>query len=632
MSLVDKLFSTGAIRRPDGLLGRVVVGGGVLVAVGVIYANIVAFSATYSLAAVFLSAVFTLLFLVVGGGPSAGRNPSPIDYALSALSLATGAYFLLTANVIVERITLLDPLSPDQWGFGITLLALTLEATRRTTGLGLAMIVLAFMAYNLFGDRLPSPFGHGVISYQHFLDILVFTTDGIFGVPVQVVSTYVFLFVMFGTFLSAVGGATFFYDLAASMTGRQPGGPAKIAVLSSGLYGMMSGSPTSDVATTGSITIPMMKKLGYSRSLAAGVEVAASTGGSLVPPVMGSAVFIMAEFTGIDYRDLVIAAVVPALLYYLGVFAQVHFRSIKLGLTGFDASEIPSFVKTITQGWLYLLPLAAITIALLLGYTPIYVAAVGAASVVVISWLRRETRLGPVRLSRALAETTFRMITVTGACAAAGLVIGGLSMTGLGLKFSNLIFIFAGGNPVVVLIMAAIVTVILGLGMPTPSAYILAAVLVGPSLAELGIGVLEANMFLLFYAVMSALTPPVAVAAYTAAAISEGNPIRIAVTAMKLALVGFLIPFAFVYSDGLLAQGPLWNIATAATAAIVAVALLAAAIEGQTSRKMSVLERLGFTALALAALQPWQPLAIAAGLAGGALIYWHVKPRSIRPT
>jgi TRAP transporter 4TM/12TM fusion protein len=408
---------------------------------------------------------------------------------------------------------------------------------------------------------------------------MVYTTDGIMGLPARVAATYAFMFVMFGVTLYYAKGADFFYDVAAAISGGRPGGPAKVAVISSGLYGMISGSPTADVVTTGSVTIPAMKRVGLRPAVAGAIEAAASTGGSIMPPVMGSAAFLMAEYTGIEYRDIAIAAVLPAILYYLCVYSQVHFRSLRIGLPGLDRSQIPSLWTALRQGSLFFVPLTVLVVALIYGYTATMVAIYGTIAVIVVSWLRRDTRLGPLALWRALAETTFRMVPVAGATAAAGMVIAGITMTGLAAKFAHVIYATTSANMFLTLVVGAALTVVLGCGMPTPSAYILAAVLMGPLMTQLHIGPMEGQMFLLYFAVMSAVTPPVAVAAYAAASIAEDNPITIAAHAVKFCLAAFVVPFVFVFGPELLWQGPLWKTAITFSSAAVSLVFIAAAIE-----------------------------------------------------
>ncbi|APX89457.1 C4-dicarboxylate ABC transporter [Brevirhabdus pacifica] len=593
-----RFLGTGRRRVIGGALGRTLTLFSAAFALWVVYANIFALPDALLVGILFVCGIYALLFLHVGATREAGPRPTVIDWSLAILAVACGVYFYVTREALASHITLLYPLSTAQLFFGAALLALTLEATRRTTGPGLTVVVTVFLAYNLWGHLIPAPLGHGYIDFGSFIDTLIYTTDGVFGVPIQVAASYVFLFVLFGSLLSRAGGAEFMFQLAAALTGRSPGGPAKIAILSSGMYGMISGSPTSDVATTGSVTIPIMKRLGYSARFAGAVEVAASTGGAAMPPVMGSAAFILAEYTGIDYRTVVFAALIPALLYYLGIYIQVHLRARRLGLRGVD--QVDPVLETLKAGWIFVVPLIVITIALLVGYTPTYVAVFGSVSLLATSMMQKRTRMSPRELLEGIGETTMRMLPVAGACAAAGLVIGGLTMTGLSMKASGLVSLVAGSGDIALLLLAALITIILGLGMPTPSAYILAAVLVGPAIASAGLAVLPANMFLLYFALLSALTPPIAVAAFAAAAIADEDAMRIAVTSVKLAATGFALPFVFVWNPALLAMGTWPEIGLAAVGGVVAVSLLANALE----REMSWLRRGLYLVLAAAAVSP----------------------------
>ncbi len=619
-NLARLAISTGARRKPEGALALIIRGYAALVAIWVVYQATLSSIDVLALSIIFVSIMLVLVFLMYGGTEtSVDPNPSWFDWLLVLASTATGTFFIVNIPQIATRISLFDDLSLPQATFSALIILLTLEATRRTVGAGLMMIVILFIFYNLFGDRLSGVLQHGEISLGHFLDINVFTTDGLFGIPVRVAATYAFLFVMFGTFLEKARGGDFFFDLAAIISGRSAGGPAKVAVFSSALFGTVSGSPTSDVVTTGSITIPMMKRLGYPGALAGGVEVAASTGGSLLPPIMGSAAFIMAEYTGIPYSEIIVAALVPALFYYLGIFLQVHLRSVKIGLAPLPSDRVPELGKTLINGWIYIVPIAAIITALVQGYSPTYVAFFGTVAVIVASQFRRDARITFVGLFDGLADTTIRMIGVTGACAAAGLVIGGITMTGLATKFSYLVLVFGSSSVLPALMIGAAVTIILGLGMPTPSAYVLAAVLIGPVLvSELQVPVMAAHMFLLYYAVMSAMTPPVAVAAYAAAAIANDNPLKIAGTAVMFSIVAFLIPFGFVHNSGLLLIGTPLEIIIAILAATLSVILLAVAAEGFLRAQLSTILRLVLTLAALTLLAPigWWT-AIAAVVGGG---------------
>ncbi len=624
----DLFFATGPRRNPDGIIGRLIPPYAFAIACWVLYATVIAYVDLLFLTITFLAMILVLIFLTIGAHGKADPTRIPwFDVIAAAVSVGVGLHFAFNSETIMTRIVGFSELTTWNLVFGSALFVLTLEATRRTVGFGITAIVLIFVAYNLLGHLIPGALGHGYIDYPYFLDTMAFATDGIFGVPVRVTATYAFLFVMFGTFLQRAGGGDFFFNVAAAFSGRSPGGPAKIAVVSSGLYGTISGSPTSDVVTTGSVTIPMMKRLGYSGSLAGAVEVAASTGGSILPPVMGSAAFIMAEFTGIEYRDIAIAAIIPALLYYFCVYTQIHLRSVNLGLLGIDKSQIPKLSATMRQGGIFIVPLAALTGALILGYSPNYVAVYGAIAVLAVAVLKKETRIGLKGIYEAMGETTMRIVPVAGACAAAGLVIGGITMTGLAQKFSALIFLVTNQDLFLSLLVAAALTILLGMGMPTPSAYILAAVLVGPMLQELGVDKLAGHLFLLYFAVLSAMTPPIAVAAYAAAALADANPLSIAAQAVRLSLSAFLVPFAFVYGQELLLVGDLPNIVLAVTTAIIGVWLVSLATEGY-KKLLNRPARLLLAAAGCCFIVPsveavFLGLALAAG--GGALGYVAMK-------
>lgn len=630
-NILSSILETGTKRQLSPKLARILQSIAAIIALGVIYTTTIVYVDLFAMTIVFLSSMLALLFLLYTAGPWGRTNsPSLIDWALSLSSVAAGVYFLVESSRIVERITLLFPLEIPDLIAGSALFFLTIEATRRTVGFGLTSVVTIFVLYNLFGHGLPAGLGFREVGYNHFLDIMMFTSDGLFGVPLRVAATYAFLFVLFGTFLSRAGGADFFFDLASAVAGRRVGGPAKIAVISSGLYGTMSGSPTSDVVTTGSITIPMMQRLGYGKSLSGSVEVAASAGGSLLPPVMGSAAFIMAEYTGIEYRDIAIAGIVPALLYYVCVYTQIHLRSEKMGLKGLEENEVSTVKVAMSNGGLFIIPLLVLSVALVMGYSPTYVAAFASLSVIAVAAIKPSTRMGLKSIWEALGETTLRMVSVTAACAAAGLVIGGISMTGLGGKFADLVFMLAGNSSILVLIISALLAIILGMGMPTPSAFILAAVLVGPTLSSLDFSAMQSNMFILYFAVLSAMTPPVAVAAFAASAIADAKPLGIAVGAVKLAITAFVVPFAFMYGEGLLLEGPITGIILNCLTATLGVIVLSAGIEGYWKAPLSGIAQ---AMLLVAGLMFLAPSIIALGIAialvvAAVLVTPHLRSRA----
>lgn len=616
LSFLSRFLTTGARRDPASWAGHLLKPLAALIALGIVWVTTIQMVPIYSMTIVFLGLMLALVFLTTGATATSSRDRVPAsDLLLAAASLAISAYFWFHNERIVTRITLLDELTPWDVVCGSGLLLVTLEATRRTVGPGLTSIVLAFLAYNLWGHQLQGAFGHGEIDYLHFLDVLAFTTDGIFGAPIRVALTYVFLFGLFGTFLSRTGGGDFFFDAASALSGKSPGGPAKVAVVSSGLYGTISGSPTADVVTTGSITIPMMKRLGYSGAMAGGIEVAASTGGSILPPVMGSAAFIMAEFTGIRYTEIAVAAIVPAFLYYFCVYLQVHLYSLKAGITGLET--VPAFGETMRRGGMFAVPLIALVIALLVGYSPNFVAAFGTLAVIAVAMSRRDTRLGFTAFYEILAESTLRVVPVVAACAAAGLVVGGLSMTGLGAKVADLIFLIAGSNLLLTLAVAAVVTLCLGMGMPTPSVYILAAVLVAPALTKLGVSVLAAHLFLVYYASLSAMTPPIAVAAFAAAPIAHANPLAVGLAAVRMSMTAFVVPFAFVYQTGVLLSGTPLELVLAGAAVTMAVVCLCLAAEGYWKGRLRGTHRLCFFVAGVGLMVPSHQVQLASAVAAG---------------
>ena len=619
-------FSSGFTRQPKGLVGYVLTAYAALFVLWSAYAAVFSRLDALVLVTLFLSFMLVLVFSTIAAVSERPEHDSErvpfYDWAFVLGSICCGVYFALNADAIATRITLLDPLSVTDITFASLLIILCLEVCRRTVGLLLTGIVICFMIYNLYGHVLPAPFGHGYIGFEHFLDIMIFTTDGLFGTPLRVAATYVLLFVLFGTFLANAGGGEFFNNLAASVAGARVGGPAKIAVVSSGLYGTISGSPTSDVVTTGSITIPMMKKIGYPATVAGAVEVAASTGGSILPPVMGSAAFIMAEYTGISYLDIVVASTIPALLYYFSVYSQVHFTSVRMGLKGLDKSAVPPLSETMKNGGLFLVPLAAIVWALFEGYSPTFVALFGAVAVIAISFFRKQTRLSVTRIIETLAETGRRLAPVVGACTAAGFVIGGITMTGLAAKLSALVFLMTGDVVWLTLIVAAIMTIILGMGMPTVSSYILAAVLIGPLLIKLGIPEMSAHLFLLYYAVLSAITPPVAVAAFAAASIADDNPMKISFKGVQFAVGAFLLPFFFVMDPALLGEGSIAEIVWATLRAVLAFSLISVASAGCFLSALGPSQRLVTFAVVIPLLAPYLMYQSLGFIAGIGILFW----------
>jgi TRAP transporter 4TM/12TM fusion protein len=533
-----------------------------------------------TIAMIFTCVLFTASFLTVTPSPKYTRT-TLLDYGLALMSLVCGVYLVLQAPRYVEWISGISRFTTLDLVAGGTLLLLALELLRRCVGLGLSLVVYGLLAYVFFGHHLSGTFSHREMDVPFFIEQMIISINGgIFSEPIQVAATYAFLFILFGRIIEAIGGGRFFFESAAALTGRKPGGVAKVAVVSSGMFGMISGSPAADVMTTGSVTIPAMRRLGYSARFAGAVESVASTGGSIMPPVMGAVVFLMAEFTGIKYGDIVLSAIPVAFLYYLSVYYQVHLRALRTGLVGLPEKEIPTMGSAFIAGWHNIIPFSVLVFFLIEGYTAAYVAAMGVIAAFVTSWIKRTTWLTPRRVVEICVSTIYALAPLVAAVASAGIVIGALNITGLSGKLSSLIFALTGGAPFLSLVVAAIVTIILGMGMPVVAVYALVAVLVAPVLVELGLGVFEVHFFLVYYAVLSAITPPIAIACYVASSIAETSPMAIARDAVKLGAVAFIIPFMFVYAPELLLLGPWWESLIAIITATIGVLFLCMALEG----------------------------------------------------
>jgi TRAP transporter 4TM/12TM fusion protein len=557
----------------------------------------------------FLGVVLAISFLTVTGNPARPRRGSWFGWSAAALTILISIYFVMRQPYYEKRLPMIDQLSLLDQAAAIAMVALVLEATRRAIGVTLVAVVLLFLAYGAFGQFIEGPFYHRALSLQEMLDQLVFTTNGLFGSALSVAAFLVFVFVTFGALLDRCGGGDFFFDLANSLVGRQVGGPAKVAVVSSGLYGSISGSPTADVVTTGAFTIPLMIRTGLSPIYAGAIEATASTGGALLPPVMGTAAFLMSDFTGIPYGTIAVAAVVPALLYYFAIFLAVHDRAKLEGLQPSAAADAPGILVVLRRDWHYFIPIGLLVWFVLVHDRPVFSAAVALASLVPIAlWRLRNLRKLIATIFDAFDDALRRMIGIGVACAVAGLVVGTLGMTDLTGKISSAMFTLAKGSQLLTLIIATVVVIVLGMGMPTPAVYALSAVLAGPALQALGIPVLPAHLFIVYFASMSAITPPVAVAAFAAGSIARANPMAIGLLCCRLAVVAFVIPFVFIYHEGLLLIGSSSAIALSIVSASLAVVALVSASEGY---------------LFVVLTTPWRALML---LAGGLLITTQIVP------
>lgn len=531
--------------------------------------------------AVFLSWVLALAFFGLRFHRSAEWElPSVLEFVEGVLALMAGLYYVVHFPRIQNHWPMIDPLTSSDLFFGAILFLLVLDMTRRVIGWPIVVIAALFTLYAMAGDRLPGEFSHRTYSVAEFLDQMVFTINGVFGAPLAVAATYVYLFVLFGVVLFHSGAGEFFVSLAKSLAAGARGGAAKVAVISCGLFGMISGSPTSDAVTTGTFTIPLMKRMGYKAAEAGAIVAVAATGGSIMPPVMGSAAFLMAEFTGIPYVRIAIAAALPAILYYLGVMAQVHFLALRKNMESFREEGAAGFWTLCFRNLHFFIPLGALVVLMVQGRNPTEAAAVAIVLTLAVSWVRRETRMGLRKIAAALEESARAAVVIVGATASAGILVGVMGMTGAGGKFTGLLFEAAGETLLIALLITMVVCIVLGMGMPVPSAYILTAVVAGPALVRLGVPTLSAHLFILYFAVMSAITPPVAVAAFAAAGIANADPNEIGYRAVRLGIVAFIVPFLFVYQPELLLIGNPANVILAILTAAAGVIALAAGLEG----------------------------------------------------
>ena len=514
-----------------------------------------------------------------------------VDWLLLVLSLAVPLYVWTNYLGVVERAG--NPNMSDVVIVTI-LVVLILEASRRMCGWALPILSLIFIAYGLFGRGLPGLFGHRGYTWAQLSNHFFANTEGIYGTSVSVAASYIFLFILFGCVMGRSGMGAFFNDLAMALAGHTKGGPAKVAVISSGMLGSINGSAIANVVTTGAFTIPLMKRTGYNKEFAGAVEASASVGGQLLPPVMGAAAFIMAEIIGMSYSQIIIHAAIPALLYYLGIIIQVQLRAGKIGLLGLPRDSLP-LVKNVLKARGHLLLPIFILLYLLLwsGMTVIMAAVITIVATIVTAALRKETRMSFKDLCDAFADGAKQTVSVAMACACVGIIIGVISKTGFGLTMANTIINMGQHSLLFTLFFTMVTCMILGMGVPSIPAYIITATIAAPALAKLGIPLVASHLFVFYYAMFANLTPPVALAAFAAAGLSGGDPMKTGFAAVKLAIAGFIVPFMFIYSPQLiLLDTTLLEGLRVTIGACMGVFMIGAAVEGYLFTKINPLLRI----------------------------------------
>lgn len=542
---------------------------------------------------VFIACILFLAYLLYPAKKNAPKNTNKVPWYDLLLAVASSASFLYMALNYKQLVSQAGSYTQTDVAIAIIAILLLMEACRRVVGLPILIVVSCFIAYAYFGAYIPGYFSHRGFTVQRIATHLYFTTEGVIGTPLAVCSTFIFLFILFGAFLERTGIGQFFIDIANSLAGKATGGPAKVAVIASALQGTITGSSVANTVSSGSFTIPMMKKMGYRPEFAAAVEAAASTGGQIMPPIMGAAAFLMSEMTGIPYSNIIIAAIIPAFLYFTGIMIMVHLEAKRYGLKGLPAEEIPNFFKLMLGYWYLLIPLVVLVTMMMTGYTPARAALVAIVLAVVVSMFRKETRMNFHTFLGALEAGARNIIGVGVACAVAGMIVGTVTLTGIGLKLANGLLSLSGGNILLALFFTMIASIVLGMGVPTTANYVIMATITAPIVLQLGVDLLPAHMFVFYFGIVADITPPVALAAYAGSAIARSNPLKTGVQATKLAIAAFIIPYIFALNPSLLLLGsePL-DIILVTITALIGMTGVAAATEGYLFAKMNPIVRI----------------------------------------
>ncbi|WP_100009751.1 TRAP transporter permease [Lentibacillus sediminis] len=601
--LMQKYDADSNTRNVTGFVAKLVFFGLLAFSLFQIYTGAFGQYTAYIQRTVHLGFALSLIFLLFPARRKTKRDSVPwYDYLLVLLSIIVCGYWPVFYETLVQQIGSINTVQMIVGGVAILLV---LEGTRRAVGLPITIISIAFLMYALFGRQMPGMLAHRGLSLEQLIDSMFFTTEGILGTPLQVSSTYIFLFLLFGAFLVQTGVGTYFNDLAISLAGRRTGGPAKVAIFSSALNGTISGSSVANTVTTGSYTIPMMKRLGYRRNFAGAVEAASSTGGQIMPPIMGAAAFLMIEFAGVGYWDIAKAATIPAILYFSGIWIMTHLEAKRTGLHGLPEEEIPK-KKTVLKKIYLLLPILAIVYLLFAGFSIERTALYGILITIAVSMFRKDTRITPSRFVLALTSGARTALGVAAATACAGIIVGVVTKTGLGLKLGNGLVSIAGSlaanvemQLMLTLVFTMITSIILGMGSPTTANYIITSTIALPAILalndqlEVAIPVLAGHMFVFYFGIVADITPPVALAAFAATGISGGEPIRTGFNASKLAIAAFIIPYMFVLNPQLLmidanATEIGWSLLTA----IVGMVAIGAGLIGFWYRRLHWAERI----------------------------------------
>ncbi len=593
--LLEEKEADGKLRSYHGFVGHIITALFLIWSVYQIYANTIGIVDAMTLRTwhlLFLLTFTFLLFPAYKGEKRARRIPPVLDLVLLALTFYAFFYLLTNYISVAKRGGYMN--KTDLWVAGLTMV-LIFEASRRACR-SLMILGFIFLLYNFLGQFIPGDLGHVGFSLKRVLTTMIWGSQGIFGIGIGVSATYIFLFVLFGAYLKYSGFSQFINDISLTLVGRSAGGPAKVAVIASALLGMINGSAIANVATTGTITIPMMKKTGYKKEFAAAVEAVASTGGQFAPPIMGAVGFVMAEFLGISYTKVLIAAAVPAFLYYLSLLFAVHFEAKRLGLSGLSKENIPDALVVLKKQGHLIIPLVVLLGLLAAGFTPLYSAVISIFATIAASWIRKETRMGWRTIVQATVEGARSAITVGMSCAIIGVIIGTVSLTGLGLSFGYVILRIVGSGQLYLGgLMVMLMSTVLGMGVPGVAAYVIVSTVSVPVLIQTGAIPMAAHMFCLIYACLSNITPPVAMSSYVASGIADSDQTKTSLIAVKLGLAGFILPFFFLGNPilllGSVEGASLLLTLRAVVTSSIGVVVLSAGLQGYLLEKLSIVYR-----------------------------------------
>lgn len=614
-ALLEKYDTESNVRRLTGIMKWVIFIGLLSFSIFQLYTAIFGQFTAYIQRSIHLGFGLTFIFLLFPSRKRGLKTKVPFyDYILAILSVIVGLYWTINYERLV---TSLGSINQMDFIVGAIAILLVLEASRRAVGLPITIIASLFLLFAFFGRHMPDFISHRGQSMESIVNLMFFSTDGILGTPISVSATYIFAFLLFGAFLVKTGVGQYFNDLAVSLAGKLIGGPAKVAIFSSALQGTISGSSVANVVTSGSYTIPMMKKLGYKKEFAGAVEASASTGGQLMPPIMGAAAFLMVEFIGrgITYWDIAKAAAIPAILYFTGIWIMTHFEAKRLGLRGLKDEELPNRKEVFKKIYL-LIPIVLIIVLMISGVPVIHAALYGILACIIVGIINPDVKFGPKDFINALVDGARTALAVVAATACAGIIVGVVVKTGLGLSLANTLVDLAGGNILLTLVFVMIASLILGMGAPTTANYVITSTIAAPAIiALLAPGVsqelipltvlLSAHFFVFYFGIIADITPPVALAAFAASGISGGDPIKTGFHSAKLAIAAFIIPYMIVFSPALLmVDVTVLEVSWVLFTAIVGMVAIGAGVIGYWYRKVTWIERLILIVAGLAMVYP----------------------------